>query len=57
MEKKTNIWLVIKNIEKGFTFTKYFETEFEKDIFKRKFYYIPFLWIIEDSSDMNWNYS
>ena len=28
--KKTNIWLVIKNIEKDFIFTKYFDTEFEK---------------------------
>lgn len=26
------IWLVIKNKTKGYTFTKYFETEFEKDI-------------------------
>ena len=55
--QKTNIWLTIKNVEKGFTFVKYFETEFEKDKYKRKIKYIPFLWIIEDSSDMNWNYS
>lgn len=56
-QKKTNIWLTIKNVEKGFTFVKYFDTEFEKDKYKRKIKYIPYLWIIEDSSDMNWNYS
>lgn len=50
------IWLVIKNIKKNFTFTKYFETEFEKDKFKRKVSHIPYLRIVEDSTDINWNY-
>ena len=35
IQKKSNIWLVIKNVEKNFTFTKYFETEFEKDKYKK----------------------
>lgn len=50
------IWLVIKNKSKNFTFTKYFETEAEKDKFKRKVKHIPYLMIIEDSTDINWNY-
>ena len=56
-QKKTNIWLVIKNKEKGFTFTKYFDTEFEKDKYKRKIKYISNWILIEDSSEINWNYS
>lgn len=50
------IWLVIKNKTKGYIFTKYFETEYEKDKFKRKVRHIPYLIIIEDSTDINWNY-
>lgn len=46
------IWLVIYNRETKFTFTKYFETEFEKDKFKRKIKYIPELLLIEDSTDI-----
>ena len=56
-QKKTKIWLTIKNIEKGFTYTKYFDTEFEKDKYKRKIKYVPSLILIEDSTDINWNYS
>lgn len=55
-QKKTNIWLFIKNIEKGFTFTKYFETEYEKDKYKRKLKYISNLRLIEDSTDIYFNY-
>lgn len=55
-KKKTNIWLFIKNTEKNFTFTKYFETEFEKDKYKRKLKYIPNLRLIEDSTDIYFNY-
>ena len=33
-------------------FIKYFDTEFEKDKFKRKLYYSKRLMIIEDSSDI-----
>ena len=54
-QKKTNIWLTIKNIEKGYTFTKYFETEYEKDKFKRKVKFVPCWRLIEDSTDINWN--
>lgn len=55
-QKKTNIWLFIKNTEKGFTFTKYFETEWEKDKYKRKLKYIPTLRLVEDSTDIYYNY-
>lgn len=52
----TKIWLVVKNKSKGFTYTKYFETEYEKDKYKRRIMHVPYLLIIEDSSDINWNY-
>lgn len=51
------IWLVIMNTKKNFTYTKYFETEMEKDKYRRKIKYIPYLYLIEDSTDINWNYS
>lgn len=54
-QKKTKIWLTIKNMEKGFIFTKYFETEFEKDKYKRKIKFIPYWRLIEDSTDINWS--
>lgn len=54
-QKKTKIWLTIKNIEKNFTFTKYFETEFEKDKYKRKVKFVPCWCLVEDSTDINWN--
>ena len=56
-KKKTGIWLTIKNTDKGFTFTKYFETEWEKDKYKRKVKFIPYWRLIEDSTDINWNNS
>lgn len=49
---KTKIFLVIYNREKKFQFTKYFETEFEKDKYKRRIKYVPALFIIEDSTDI-----
>ena len=49
------IWLYIMNTEKGFSFFKYFESEYEKDKFKRKIKYIPYLMLIEDSTDMIWS--
>ena len=55
--RMNNIWLVLKNTKTKKTFFKYFETEFEKDKFKRKVKYIKDLMIIEDSSDIYWNYS
>lgn len=56
-QKKTKIWLTIKNIEKNFTFTKYFETEYEKDKYKRKVKFVPCWRLVEDSTDINWNNS
>lgn len=55
-QKKTNIWLTIKNIEKGFTFTKYFETEFEKDNFKKRIRFIKCWRLVEDSSDIYYGF-
>ena len=55
-QKKTNIWLYIKNTEKNFFFTKYFETEFEKDKYKRRLKYIPHLRLVEDSTDIYYNF-
>ena len=51
------IWLVLKNTKTKKTFFKYFDTEFEKDKFKRRARYIKDLIIIEDSTDINWNNS
>ena len=56
-KKKTNIWLTIKNTEKNFTFVKYFDSEYEKDKYKRKIKFIPAWTLVEDSTDINWNYS
>ena len=50
------IYLLLMNTETKRTWYKYFETEFEKDKYKRKVKYIKNLMIIEDSSDMNWGY-
>ena len=46
------IWLVLLNVDTLKRFTKYFETEFEKDTFKRKIKYSGKLIVIEDSSDI-----
>lgn len=50
------IWLVIRNLNKNYTYFKYFETEHDKDKYKRKVDHIPYLMIVEDSTDINWNY-
>lgn len=49
---KKKIWLVLYNRETKKQFTKYFDTEYEKDKFKRKLYYSKKLMIIEDSTDI-----
>lgn len=54
INKYNKIWLLIMNKEKRFQYFKYFDTEYEKDKFKEKIKWIPSLYIIEDSSDMNW---
>ena len=51
------IYLVIYNKKLKRTFTKYFETEWEKDKYKRKIRFICDWILIEDSTDINWNYS
>lgn len=51
------IWVVVYNKDKNFSYVKYFNTEFEKDKYKRKIKYVPSLILIEDSTDINWNYS
>jgi hypothetical protein len=56
-QRKSKYWLAIKNIEKNYTFFKYFETESEKDKYKRKIKFIPYWRLIEDSTDINWNNS
>lgn len=50
--KKSKIYLVLYNIETKKQFTKYFETEFEKDKFKRKLHFSKRIIIIEDSTDI-----
>lgn len=45
-------WLIIYNIKKKFQYTKYFETEYEKDKYKRKVKHISYLLIVEDSTDI-----
>lgn len=56
-KKKTNIWLLIMNKEKHFSYFKYFDTEWEKDKYKERIKWVSNLYVIEDSSDMDWNYS
>lgn len=51
------IYLVIYSKKLKRTFTKYFETEWEKDKYKRKIRFICDWILIEDSTDINWNYS
>ena len=51
------IYLYLRNTEKNYSFFKYFDTEYEKDKFKEKLKYIPYLMLIEDSTDINFNYS
>ena len=46
------IYLRIYNTDKGFEYTKFFETLKEKDKYKNKIRFIKCLFIIEDSSDI-----
>ena len=46
------IYLLLYNIESHKQFFKYFDTEYEKDKFKRKLKYSKKVIIIEDSSDI-----
>lgn len=49
--KKLKIFLVLYNRETKRQFTKYFETEFEKDKFKRKLKFSTKVFVVEDSTD------
>ena len=53
--KKGKVWLVLLNKETRKTFTKYFDTEYNKDKFKRKLRYSKKLLVIEDSADINYD--
>lgn len=46
------LYLVLYNRETKKQFTKYFETEFKMDKFKRKLKYSKKLFVIEDSRDI-----
>lgn len=49
---KTDVYLVILDTRTNKQFTKYFETEFNKDKYKRYLKYKGRYIILEDSSDM-----
>lgn len=51
------IYLVIYIKSKKKQIIKYFESEYEKDKYKRRLPFIKDFILIEDSSDINWNYS
>lgn len=48
------IFLVIYSKKLGRYFTKYFDTEFEKDKYRRRIYHIKDYILIEDSTDINY---
>ena len=49
------IYLLLYNKVTHKQFFKYFNTEYEKDKFKRKLYYSKKLMVIEDSTDINFD--
>ena len=49
---KMKIFLVLYNKETKNQFTKYFDTEFAKDKFKRKLKYSNKIFVVEDSTDI-----
>ena len=46
------LYLVLYNKEKRYTYTKYFDTEYQMDKFIRRMYYFKNLILIEDSRDI-----
>ena len=46
-----DIYLILVDLTTGKQFRKYFDTEFDKDKFKRKLRYSNKLMVIRDSSD------
>ena len=53
---RTNLYLLLQNIETKRQFFKYFATEYEMDKFKRKIKYSTKIIIIEDSRDNIYEY-
>ena len=52
---KSNIYLVIYDRYRKNYYTYYYDTEFEKDKAKRKFYFSTRYTIVEDSTDRFWD--
>lgn len=50
----SKIYLVLYNIETNRRFVKYFDCEYDKDKFKRKVKFSKRIFIIEDSTDINY---
>lgn len=50
------LFLVIMNKDTLKYFTRYFNTEFEMDTYKRKIKYVKNLFVIEDSRDTIYDY-
>lgn len=50
-DKRNKIYLILYSRETKKQFIKYFDTEFEKDKFKRKLKFSKRVFIIEDSTD------
>ena len=48
----STLYLRVYNKEKRFEYTRYFETEYEMDKYKRRLNFISYLILIEDSRDI-----
>ena len=52
---KSNIYLVVFDRYRKNYYTHYYDTEFEKDQAKRKFYFSTRYLVVEDSTDRFWD--
>ena len=50
-----NIYLVVYDRYRKNHYTYYYDTEFEKDKAKRKFYFSTRYFVVEDSTDREWS--
>lgn len=50
-----NIYLVVYDRYRKNYYTYYYDTEFDKDKAKRKFYFSTRYFVVEDSTDRNWS--
>lgn len=50
-----NIYLVVYDRYRKNYYTYYYDTEFEKDKAKRKFYFSTRYFVVEDSTDREWS--